>query len=89
MSYKALSALKEKMEIDFINSLSPEEINKIFNNLNHKIDALEKSINLCVKALDESFQLNDGEYSIQAVNWVHKELAQISKKATSTKTESY
>lgn len=89
MSYKALSALKEKMEIDFIKSLSPEEINKMFNSFNHKIEAFEKSINLCVEALDENLRLNDGEYSKQAVDWAHKELAQISKKAASTKTESY
>ena len=41
MSYKALAAIKEHVELELIKTLSPEEINKILNTQKKRIDDLE------------------------------------------------
>ena len=41
MSYKAAAALKQKIELDFIKSKTPEELNEIFNTLHGRIKELE------------------------------------------------
>lgn len=47
MSYKAFGKLKEFVEVEFLRTLSYEEINKIICDLNDKNETLQKYRNEC------------------------------------------
>jgi hypothetical protein len=58
MSNKALTAIKEKLELDFIKSHSPEELNRMFNTLNDRIDRGENALKK-IRDMEQPFA---GEY---------------------------
>ena len=53
MSYKAFEKIKEHIEIEFIKSKSPEELNDIFVRLNEKIQQLQADKAELVEALEK------------------------------------
>lgn len=47
-------SIRERIEINFIKSLSPEEINKILTDFNNKVKELEKQTKEILACLGES-----------------------------------
>lgn len=54
MSYKAFGKLKEFIELQTLDNMTKEEINKIFNHLKEENQALEKRVKEMEEALNRS-----------------------------------